>query len=94
VTPADVRIFTAESELDSLRYTRVAIIEATASGEFTSQSGMIEAMRKKAAQLGANGILLPAINEPGAGAKVAAAVFGTGTQRKGNVVAIRVLGPK
>lgn len=94
VAPSEVRIFTSESELDTLRYTRVAIIEATGSGEFTSQSGMMEAMRKKAATLGANAILLPAINEPGAGAKVAAAVLGTGTQRKGSVVAIRVLGRK
>jgi hypothetical protein len=92
IDPATVRIFTDERELDSLEFTRVAIIEATGSGEFTSQSGMIEAMRKKAAQLGANAILLPTINEPGAGAKVAAAFLGTGTQRKGNVVAIRIIG--
>ncbi len=94
VAPSSVQIFTNERELDSLVYTRVAIIEATGSGEFTSQSGMIEAMRKKAARLGANAILLPTINEPGAGAKVAAALFGTGTQRKGNVVAIRVTGKR
>ncbi|MFO0071037.1 MAG: hypothetical protein ACK55A_02930, partial [Gemmatimonas sp.] len=90
--PANVRIFTSSEELDTLAYTRVALIEATASGELTSQSGMLQAMRKKAAKLGANGILLPSINEPGAGAKVAGAVFGTGTQRKGNVVAIRITG--
>lgn len=89
-----VRILTSETELDSLDYVRVAIIEATGSGEFTSQTGMLEAMRKKAGSLGANAILLPAIQEPGAGAKVAAAVLGTGTQRKGNVIAIRILGPR
>jgi len=94
IAPDSVRIFTKESELDSLNYTRVAIIEATGSGEYTSQSGMIEAMRKKASDLGANGILLPQINEPGAGAKVAGALFGTGTQRKGSVVAIHIIGAK
>jgi hypothetical protein len=94
VPPEAVRIFTTEAELDTIEYVRVAIIEASGSGEYTSQTGMIEAMRKKAGALGANGLLLPQINEPGAGAKVAGAIFGTGTERKGNAVAIRILGPK
>ncbi len=94
ISPDSVRIFTSEAELESLEFTRVALIEATGSGEYTSQSGMIEAMRKKAAKLGANGVLLPQIKEPGAGAKVAAALFGTGTERKGNAVAIRITGNK
>lgn len=94
VPPESVRIFTTEAELDTLEYVRVAIIEASGSGEYTSQTGMIDAMRKKAGTLGANGLLLPQINEPGAGAKVAGAIFGTGTERKGNAVAIRILGPK
>jgi hypothetical protein len=94
VAPDEVRIFTTEAELDSLVYVRIAIIEATGSGEYTSQTDMLTAMRKKAADLGANGVLLPQINEPGAGAKVAGAIFGTRTQRKGNAVAVRILGTK
>jgi hypothetical protein len=94
VSPDSVRIFTDESELNNLEYIRVAIIEATASGEYTSQTGMYNAIRKKAGQLGGNGVLLPQINEPGAGAKIAGAIFGTGTQRKGNAIVIRVLGIK
>jgi hypothetical protein len=89
-----VRILTAESELDTLEYVRVAVIEASGSGEYTSQTGMLNAMRKKGGALGGNAILLPQIQEPGAGAKVAGAIFGTGTQRKGNVIVIRILGPK
>jgi len=95
LVPEDsVRILTAESELDTLEYVRVAIIEATGSGEYTSQTGMLNAMRKKGGELGGNAILLPQIQEPGAGAMVASAIFGTGTQRKGNVIVIRILGPK
>ena len=90
VPPDSVVIFTDEAELEGVEYTRLALIEATGSGEFTDQSGMLKAMRKKAGELGANAILLPKIEEPGAGAKVAAAFLGTGTQRKGNVVAIRI----
>jgi hypothetical protein len=94
VPPEAVRIIMSETELDTLEFVRIAIIEATGSGEFSDQTAMVEAMRKRAARLGANAILLPQIMEPGAGAKVAAAIFGTGTERKGSVVAIRVLGPK
>jgi len=94
ISPDSVRIYMSESELDTLNYVRVAIIEATGLTEWTSQSGMYKAMRKKAASLGCNGVLLPEINEPGAGAKVAGAFLGTGTERKGQAIAIRVIGKK
>lgn len=94
VAPDSVIILTSDTELDTLEFARVAMIEATGSGEWTSQTGMLEAMRKKAGKMGANAILMPAINEPGAGAKVAGAFLGTGTQRKGQVVALRILGRK
>jgi len=92
--PDSVRIFVLESELDTLNYVRVALIEATGSSEWTSQTGMYNAMRKKAASLGCNGVLLPQIDEASSGAKVAGAIFGTGTERKGKAVAIRILGRK
>jgi len=76
VSPDSVVILTTEAELDTLEYARVAIIEATGSGEYTNQTDMLNAMRKRAGEIGANAILLPQINEPGAGAKVAAAIFG------------------
>jgi len=94
VDPGTIRIITDESELEGLDFVRVAMIEATASSGWTDQSKMIEAMRKKAGKVGANAILMPTINEAGAGAKVAGALFGTGTQRKGNVIAIFIRGPK
>ncbi len=94
VPPDSVYIFTTEAELDTIEYVRIAMIEAKGSAGWTSQTGMINAMRKKAGKLGANGILLPAINEPGTGAKIAGAVLGVGINRRGNVVAIRILGTK
>ena len=51
---------------------------------------MLKSMRKKAAAVGANGIIMDGINEPSAGAKIAGAVFGTGAERKGKSVAIFV----
>jgi hypothetical protein len=94
VPPEQVYIFTAASELDTLDYVRVAILEATAPGELTSQRKMLRAMREKAGKLGANGILMPEFDEPDALARVAATAVGTGTQRRGSVVAIYVKGRK
>jgi hypothetical protein len=71
VPPDSVRIFTDQSELDTLDFIRIAIIEASGSGEWTNQSEMLQAMRTKAGELGGNGVLLPRIEEPSAGAKVA-----------------------
>ena len=42
---------------------------------FTSEGGMMKSMRKKAASVGATGIILSGIDEPGAGAKVAGAIL-------------------
>jgi hypothetical protein len=94
VSPDSVYIVTAESELDTLNYVRVAIIEASGSTEMTNSTNMLNAMRKKAGEVGANAILLPEINEPGAGVRVAAAVLGVETERRGTVVAIRILGKR
>jgi hypothetical protein len=94
VPPESVRIFVTEADLDTLNYVKIGIIEATGSGEYTSQTGMINAIRKKAASMGGNAILLPQIEEPGAGAKVAGAILGTGTERKGNAIVLRVFGRK
>jgi hypothetical protein len=87
-----VWIITSEAELDTISYVRVAIIEASGSGGFTSRTEMLDAMRKRAGEIGANAILLPEIQEPNPGVQVAAAVLGVDTRRTGTVVAIRILG--
>jgi hypothetical protein len=69
-------------------YKELALLNATGSSSWTSEGGMMKSMRKKAADLGATGIILGNIDEPGAGAKVAAAVLGVGADRKGKAVAI------
>jgi hypothetical protein len=45
VPPDSVRIFTDQSELDTLDFVRIAIIEASGSGEWTNQSEMLRPMR-------------------------------------------------
>lgn len=53
---------------------------------------MFYSMRKMAAKVGANGIILGEINEPNAITKVAADIAKTGTVRKGKAMAIYVAG--
>ncbi len=94
VDPATVRIFTSEAELEKYEFVRVAIISSSGNTSWTSRTQMMESMRKKAGEMGANAILMPAIDEPSAGAKIAGAVFGTGANRTGEVIALRILGDR
>lgn len=85
--PEAVKIFSTPATVPG-SYTEIALLNSTGSTGFTNEQQMIASMRTKAAEVGANGLIMGNIDEPGAGAKVAAAVFGTGTERKGKSVAI------
>lgn len=90
VVPADqVRIYRTADQVRA-RYEEVALLNSTGESNWTNEKAMLESMRKKAGAVGANGVILDAVTEASAGAKVAAAVFGVGSQRKGRAVAIYV----
>ena len=57
----------------------------------TNEPQMFESM--KAAEMGANAIILDAISEPSAGAKIAGAFLGYAPERTGNAIAIYVFPP-
>jgi hypothetical protein len=67
---------------------RVAILNAQGSTDFTDESQMIDKMREEAGKLGANAILLQGIEDPGGAERVVGALFGTGTDRDGQAVAL------
>ena len=87
--PDAVKMYTTPAAVGAT-YQEVALLNSAGNTGFTSEAGMMKSMRQKAAEVGANGIIMGAINEPGAGAKVAGAFLGTGTERKGKSVAIFV----
>jgi len=89
VVAEQVRIYRTADQVKA-RYEELALLNSTGESDWTNESGMLQSMRKKAGELGANGIILEAINEASAGAKVAGAFLGTGSQRKGRAVAIYV----
>src|SRR5688500_12688816 len=73
------------------KYEDVALLNSKGESSWTDEAKMFRSMQKKAAELGANGIILDAVSEPSAGAKVASAIFGTGAERKGRAIAIFVI---
>ncbi|HLA62971.1 MAG TPA: hypothetical protein VK610_00975 [Rhodothermales bacterium] len=89
ITEDQVRIYLNVDEIPG-RYDQVAILHAQGATGYTNESQMYEALRRRAARIGANGVVVGNINEPGAGAQVAAAVFGMTTTRRGEALAIYV----
>lgn len=72
------------------KYEEVALLMASGDSEITSTSQMHSALKKRAAELGCNGIILDGTKEPGAGAKLESALLGTSAERKGKAIAIYV----
>ena len=89
LTPEEVTIYLSEDDIPG-EYERIAIINAKGDSGMTNEKQMYEAVRKRAATVGANGVLHAVIDEPGSGAKVAAAVFGVSANRRAEMVAIFV----
>ena len=73
-------------------YRELALLDSVASANATNQTQMYNSMRAKAAELGANGIILDATTEPSAMAQVVGAIFGAGANRRGKAIAIYVEG--
>jgi hypothetical protein len=91
IDPADVVIYTTAGKVPG-DYEEIALLNSKADSASTSEAQMFKSMRKKAAKVGANAIILDAVSEPSTGAKIAAAVlFGTGAERKGKALAIYVI---
>ena len=71
-------------------HTRLAILNAEGDVDTTDESDMIDKLREEAGKLGANAIVLGDMQEPGAGARIAGAVFDVETYRETQAIAIYV----
>lgn len=91
--PADQVMFYRTADQVPGKYEEVALLNASGDSFFTNEARMHKRMRDEAGKLGANGVILDAMSEPSAGAKVAAAIFGVGAERKGKAIAIFVNSP-
>lgn len=87
--PDSVRIYLEEGDVPG-PYEKLALIQASGESNWTTTEQMFDRVREEAATVGANGVLVEGVDEPSAGAKVAGAFLGTGSQRAGRMVAIYV----
>jgi hypothetical protein len=87
--PSAIRLYTTPDRVGH-PYREVAILNAKGESNWSNEEDMIESMRDKAAEVGANGIILGGIDEPSALTKVIGQVAKTGSQRKGKALAIYV----
>src|SRR5690348_11936060 len=81
VCPDAVIIYTSAQSVGKA-YVEVAVLDSRGDNELTTTDQMHNSMRKKAAELGANGVILADTKEASTGAKVAQALFGTSANRK------------
>ena len=83
----DVYVFQRESEAPP-KFTSVAIIYTAANANFQNEAKAIQAAKKRAGELGANGIIVGGFSEPSEGIKFGSALLGVRTSRKGQIHAI------
>lgn len=83
-----VRIFLDDDRVPTA-YLNVALVYAEASTEWRDESDLMGRMRQIAAGLGANGLIVRGVEEPGTVERIAAAVFDSETNRQAEAVAIR-----
>ena len=87
--PSAIKLYTTPDKVGR-PYREVALLNAKGESNWSDESDMVDSMRDKAAEVGANGIILSRIDEPSALTKVIGQVAKTGSQRKGNALAIYV----
>ena len=87
ICPEAVQLFTGADRVPG-EYEEVAVLSSHGDAEMTSDEGMLKSQRKKAAQLGANGLILGERKEPSTGTKLAHDLLGTSAERKGKATAI------
>jgi hypothetical protein len=91
--PEEVQIYLTEKDVLGA-YEKVALIHLDGDTSWTNEKGMWNAAKKKAAKLGANGLIIGDVKEPSSGSKVAGAVFGVPVSRKSQGLAIYVPGAR
>jgi hypothetical protein len=89
VQPEEVQVFLKEEDVKA-EFDKVAIINAEGNYTYANDEKMINAMKKKAAQLGANAIILGEFKDPSTVEKIADAVIGVGGEKTAKVLAIRL----
>ncbi len=89
VPESEVVVYQRESDVRGA-FEKVAVVYVEGNTDFSSRERMVDAARKKAARLGANAIVLSSFQEPSTLERVAAHVLDVQTNRRTEILAIRV----
>jgi hypothetical protein len=89
LNPAEVRVFLRERDVPA-EYERIALVTAKSDAGWSDETDLIRAMRKRAAKLGANAIIIGDISDPTTLERVAEVLTDYEPQRRGRAVAIRL----
>ncbi len=88
--PFEVRVFLDEDEVPG-EYERIALVTARSDASSADEADLIRAMRKRAARLGATGLIVGEVRDPTTLERVAEVFTDYEAQRRGRAVAIRLL---
>jgi hypothetical protein len=87
ICPDGVKVYLSADDLPD-DAVQLALLNSHGDDDYTSDGGMINSQRQKAAEIGATGLVIGEHKDASAGAKFAAALFGTSKNRKGSAVAV------
>jgi len=89
ICPDGVQLFTASTQVGK-PYREVAILESIGEAAATTDVEMYNAQRKKAASLGANGVIIRAVREPLPDSTHVVKFFGTNPRRTVDAMAVLI----
>lgn len=89
VRPDEVRVYIKEADVKQ-PFAKIAIITAEGDYQSVDQEKMLKKIRQKAAEAGANAVILEDYTEPSTASKVWNSVLGTPANRSTRVLAVRV----
>jgi hypothetical protein len=92
ISPMEVRVFLNERDVTA-EYERIALVTARSGSDWTDETDLIRAMRKRAARLGANAIIIGDIKDPTTLERIAGVLTDYEPQRRGRALAIRLEEP-
>lgn len=87
-SPSQVRVFLREDDVDR-EFEEIALVTARSHAGWTDETDLIRAMRKRAARLGADAIIIGDLSEPTTLERVAEVVTDYEPQRRGRALAIK-----
>lgn len=88
--PDEVLIFPTEEDVP-VAFERIALVTSRSDADWADEADLIRAMQRRAAKLGATGLILDEVREPSTLERVAEVVVGYEAPRRGRALAIRLI---